>query len=193
MKKILVAFALLLVMSGCDGASEMDTDTLSCRSSNTANGVTNTTSYDIEYEDNDVKFVTITFDYTQDNVNDVDGVDADTDGTTENNTNNNNGNVNSDNVIDGVVGDVVDGAVEGVTETILDIAGIKNTYENQMSTYDNIEGLTYNVDIDNNSAYRVVYKIDLDKISDTDLARFNVTRDLSDIRTNYEDLGYTCK
>ena len=40
--------------------------------------------------------------------------------------------------------------------------------------------------------YKVVYKIDLDKISDSDLARFNLDRDLDKTRSNYEDLGYTC-
>ena len=41
--------------------------------------------------------------------------------------------------------------------------------------------------------YRVVYKIDFDKISDSDLTRFNVDRNFDNIRTSYEDLGYTCK
>ena len=36
-------------------------------------------------------------------------------------------------------------------------------------------------------------KIDFDKISDSDLTRFNVDRDFSTIKANYEDLGYTCK
>ena len=35
-------------------------------------------------------------------------------------------------------------------------------------------------------------RIDFEKISDTDLARFNLDRDLDTTRTNYEDLGYTC-
>ena len=96
-------------------------------------------------------------------------------------------------VVDGVVGDVIDGTVDGVTDTILDLAGIRNTYENQFSIYDNIEGFSYNVDVDNDNEYKVVYEIDMDKISDNDLATFNVTRGFQDIRTNYEDLGYTCK
>ena len=75
----------------------------------------------------------------------------------------------------------------------LSIAGIKNNYENQMSTYDNIKGFSYNVDVDNDNEYKVVYKIDMNEISDTDLARFNVSRNFSDFRTTYEDLGYTCR
>ena len=189
MKKLLIALSVLFVMSGCNE----NTDKLACRSTTTAGDVTTKTSYDIEYVDDDVKYVTITYDYSQNNNTDnTDGVNADTDGLSETDNNNNN-NLDSDDVIDGVVGDVVDETVEGVRETILDIAGIRNRYENQLSTYDNIEGLSYEVDVDSNTEYRIIYRIDMDKISDTDLARFDVTRDFSDIRTNYEDLGYTCK
>lgn len=189
MKKILIALSLLFIMSGCDE----NTDSLSCSSTTTANGVTTKTNYDIDYVNDDVKYVTITYDYSQTNNNDdeMDGLNADTDGLDE--TDNNNNNLDSDDVVDGVVGDAIDEAVEGVTDTILDIAGIKNRYENQLSTYDNIEGFSYEVDVDSNTEYKIIYKIDMNKIKDSDLAKFNVTRDFSDIRTNYEDLGYTCK
>ena len=241
MKKILIALALVCVLTGCDG----DTKNLSCTQKTDANGLTTKTSYDIEYAGEDVKYLTITYDYSQGNNNDMDGVNADTDGITENNNNarNNTGNNNTtgttnnttnnagdntrnttgnndntmdnttgnttrnnttgntsgnsglkaDDIVDGIVGDAIDETIEGVTETILDIAGIRNRYENQLATYDNIEGLTYDVDVDTNNAYRVIYKIDMTKISDNDLARFNATRDLSDLRTTYEGQGYTCK
>ncbi len=198
MKKILLGLSVLFLMSGCDNG----TDTLSCTSSSTANGVTTKTKYTIDYKDDDVKHVTITYDYNQDTTNNntrnttddnkVDGVDADTDGMdTDKNTNNNN--LDSDDVVDGVVGDAIDGTVDGIKDTILDIAGIKNTYENQMSSYDNIEGFSYKVDVDTDNEYKVIYEIDMDKINDSDLTRFNITRDFSDLKTNYEDLGYTCK
>ena len=193
MKKLLIALSVLFVMSGCNE----NTDNLSCSSTTTANGVTTKTSYDIDYVNDDVKHVTITYDYTQDNTNnnnnDVDGLNADTDGLDENDDTNNNNALEADDVVDGVIGEAIDETVEGVTETILDIAGIRNRYENQLSTYDNIEGFSYEVDVDSDTAYRVIYEIDMSKIKDTDLARFDVTRDFSDIRTNYEDLGYTCK
>lgn len=219
MKKILIALALVCVLTGCDG----DKKNLSCTKTTNANGLTTKTSYDIEYAGDDVKYLTITYDYSQGNNNDMDGVNADTDGITENNNNarNNTGNNNTtgttnnttnnttrnnttgntsgnsglkaDDIVDGIVGDAIDETIEGVTETILDIAGIRNRYENQLATYDNIEGLTYDVDVDTNNAYRVIYKIDMTKISDNDLARFNATRDLSDLRTTYEGQGYTCK
>lgn len=189
MKKVLIALSVLFIMSGCD----TKTDSLSCTSTTTANGIVTKTRYDIDYNNDDVKYVTITYDYSQNNTkkNDVDGVNSDTDGLDEDDNNNNK--IDSDEVVDGIVGDVIDETVEGVTETILDIAGIRNRYENQFAMYDNIEGFSYEVDVDNNNAYKVIYKIDMEKITDTDLERFNVTRDFSDIRTNYEDLGYTCK
>jgi hypothetical protein len=56
-----------------------------------------------------------------------------------------------------------------------------------------IEGFSYEVDVDSDTEYKIIYKIDMNKISDDNLANFNVTRDFSDIRTNYEDLGYTCQ
>ena len=197
MKKLLMVLSVLFLMSGCND----NANTLSCSSTTTANGVKTKTTYDIKYQNDDVKYVTITYDYNQDNTTNntkddnktMDGVDADTDGIDNDNTRDNDTGLKSDDVVDGVVGDAIDGAVDGVTDTILDLAGIKNRYENQLSTYDNIEGFSYNVDIDSNTEYKVIYKIDMDKISDSDLARFDITRDFSDIKDNYEGLGYTCQ
>ena len=235
MKKVLICLSALFLMAGCDTG----TDTLSCTSTNTVNGLTTDTKYDIKYKDDVVKYVTITYHYTQDNTvnatngangtngtngnnangtngtqnnnnnnnntngtagnnttnnNDVDGIDADTDGLDDNRDNDaNNNTVDGDDIVDGVVGDAIDTTIDGVTSTILDIAGIRNTYQNQMSTYDNIEGFTYRVDTDTDNEYTVVYEIDFDKINDSDLTRFNVDRDFTTLRSNYEDLGYTCK
>lgn len=191
MKKLLIALSVLFIMSGCDNNN--NTKNLSCTSTITAsNGVTTKTNYNIDYMDDKVKHVTITYAYSQgNNTNDVDGVNSDTDGLEEDNNNNNT--VDSDEVVDGIVGDVIDETLEGVSETILDIAGIKNRYENQLSTYDDIEGLTYDVEVDNNTEYTITYKIDMDKISDDNLSRFNVPRTVTDMRTNYENSGFTCK
>ena len=49
------------------------------------------------------------------------------------------------------------------------------------------------MDTDEDDEYKVIYKIDMDKISDSDLARFNLDRDLNTLRSNYEGLGYTCE
>lgn len=221
MKKILIFLSILFLMSGCGDNNEK----LTCSSKSTANGMTTNTDYEIEYKDNEVKFVTITYDYIQDENNntdnttqdidttvdtttgetnseieardnstttnttdDTDGINADSDGITTDDNNES----NSDDVVDGVVGDTIDGAIDGVTDTILDIAGIKDTYENQINSYGGIEGFSYKVDTDNDNEYKIIYRIDFEKISDTDLARFNLDRDLDTTRTNYEDLGYTC-
>ena len=193
MKKLLIVLSALFLMSGCELNST--TDKLSCSTTTTANGITTRTTYNIDYKDDDVKYITISYDHNRDNTTDdqMDGVNADTDGTTNDNTNGNDTGINADDVVDGVVGDAIDETVRGVRETILDIAGIKNNYEAQLSAYDNIEGFTYKVDIDNTNEYKITYNIDMEKISDTDLAQFNVSRNLSDIRDNYEGLGYTCK
>lgn len=197
MKKLLMVLAILFIMSGCGEKANM----MSCRSTTTANGVTTDTTYDIDYVDDEVKYVTITYDYNQDmseaddnNANDdVDGVNSDTDGLEEDNDSSRNADTDAEDVVDGVVGEAIDDAVDGVRETILDIAGIKNRYENQLSTYDNMEGFSYDVDVDSNTQYKVIYKIDMSKISDSDLATFNIGRNVSDIRDNYEGLGYSCK
>lgn len=245
MKKIFAILLVLFLASGCDG----DTEMLSCSSTTTQNGIITTTSYDVEYNEDEVKHITITYDYsTTADEDDVDGVRSDTDGLTEdnnsngmdnngnnarnnngnnndatnndvnnntdndsvntnntannggnNNTNNNNGTTNNnqrtrtEDIVDGVVGDAIDSTVDGVRETILDIAGIRNNYENQLSTYDGIEGFSYKVDVDSNTEYKIIYDIDMDKISDADLAQFNVVRDFSGMKDNYEDLGYTCR
>ena len=189
MKKLLIALSLVCIMTGCDG----DTKNLTCTQTTDANGLTTKTSYDVEYAGDDVKMITITYDYSQNNNDDkMDGVNADTDGISETDNNNNN-NLDGDDIVDGIVGDAIDETVEGVTETILDIAGIRNRYENQLTTYDNIEGFSYDVDVDSDNNYRIIYKIDMTKINDNDLATFNVTRNLDDLRTTYEGLGYTCK
>ncbi|MBR0473081.1 MAG: hypothetical protein IJI98_10350, partial [Methanosphaera sp.] len=123
-----------------------------------------------------------------------DCVNADTDGTTsDSGVVGNDGKITSDEVVDGAVGDAIDGIADGVRDTILDLAGVRNNYQNQFSTYDNIKGFSYDVDVDNDTEYKVIYKIDFDKISDSDLTRFNVDRNFDNLRTSYEDLGYTCE
>ena len=190
MKKILIGLSILLLMSGCGNEEH----TLSCSSTTETNGITTNTKYEIKYLDDEVKHVKITYDYNQNNNqdNNMDGTNADTDGISEDTTNNNN-DLNSDDVVDGVVGDTIDGIVDGVTDTILDISGIRNRYQNQLDTFNNVEGFSYKVDVDNDNEYKIIYEIDMDKIDESELTRFNVTRDFSDIKSNYQNLGYTCE
>ena len=209
MKKILVSLFILFLMSGCG-----NNETLKCTANGNANSVSNDSEAKIEYQDNDVKYVTITYDYNQDensvtgdatitttdqngNTTETntttDGMNADSDGITNDGDATNDGNTSGDEVIDGAVGNTIDTIIGGVTDTILDIAGIKSTYESQLSNFDNIEGFSYKVDVDEDNEYKIIYKIDMDKISDNDLARFNLDRNLNTLRSNYEGLGYTCE
>lgn len=215
MRKLFFAFLALLIMSGCSG----DMSNLSCSNTTTSNGITTKTKYDIDYRKEDVKKLVITYEYVQDNINNAtannntdstanndtsrnatdnttrekkDGVNSDTDGVSD--KKDSNGNLKSDDVVDGVVGDAIDSTIDGVTNTILDLAGIRSTYENQMNTYGNIEGFSYKVDKDLDNEYKVIYTFDMDKISDKDLATFNIpSKKFSDLKKNYMDLGYTCK
>lgn len=193
MKKLFIFFAVLLLTSGCDST---ETKNLSCSNTTNQNGVTTKTKYDFEYQDDEIKYVTITYDYTRnttDNKRDIDGTSADTDGLDEDKATKKNDDLSSDDVVDGVVGDAIDETVDTVTDTILDIAGIKSNAEKEMSNFDNIEGFSYEIEEDTNDEYKVIYKIDMEKISDDDLARFDIDRKYTTSRTNYEDLGYTCK
>ena len=215
MRKLFFAFLALLIMSGCSG----DMSNLSCSNTTTSNGITTKTKYDIDYRKEDVKKLVITYEYVQDNINNAtannntdstanndtsrnatdnttrekkDGVNSDTDGVSD--KKDSNGNLKSDDVVDGVVGDAIDSTIDGVTNTILDLAGIRSTYENQMNTYGNIEGFSYKVDKDLDNEYKVIYTFDMDKISDKDLATFNIpSKKFADLKKNYMDLGYTCK
>lgn len=184
MKKMFLCCISLMLLAGCNANMK---ETM-CTSSTNSDGVITKTSYDIKYDGDEVKRVTIVYDYTDNRNEDVDGVNVDSDGITGNN---NDGTVKSDELIDGVVGDTIDSAVDTVKDTILGLSGLKESID--LTMYDNIDGLTYKVDVDNESEYKIVYEIDMDKISDNDLKLFNVSRDFSDIKSNYESYGYTCE
>lgn len=191
MKKLFVLVAILFLASGCDTGNMK---TLSCTSTTTQNGIITNTKYDVKYAGDDVKHVTITYHYNQDgNVDEVDGVNADTDGLKEDDDTLKDGTIDSDEVVDGVVGEAIDESINAVTDTILDIAGIKSTFENQLTSYEDIEGFSYQVEKDGLNEYKVIYEIDMDKINDTDLARFDIDRNFDNLTSDYEDLGYTCK
>ena len=59
--------------------------------------------------------------------------------------------------------------------------------------YDNIDGITYDVMTTSATQYKVVYTIDMDKLSDNNLVLFNLDRDYTTLRSNYTDAGLTCK
>ena len=201
MKKVLMIFGIAgmsLLLAGCN-----NNDMLSCTNEVNANGFVTKTTYNIEYKDNDVKHLKITYHYTKDTS--VDGVGTGTDGSAVdgNDQNDNAGTIdtkatddedlNGDDIIDGAVGDAIDTTIDAVTDTILDIAGIRNTYNNQINSYSGINGFSSNVEVDKDDEYKIVYDIDFDTISDSDLNLFNASRDFDTLRSNYENQGLTCK
>ena len=121
------------------------------------------------------------------NNNGTDGVGTGTDGTT------NDTQIDDDGVVDGVVGSAIDTIVGTVTDIILDSAGLKERHATVQSTYGNVTGFTAQNTTDNNDNYKVTYVIDYDTISNDDLSRFNLSRDLEDLRDSYVNQGFTCK
>lgn len=119
--------------------------------------------------------------------NQMDGVGTGTDGTT------NDTQIDDDGVVDGLVGSAIDTIVGGVTDIILDSAGLRDRHATVQNTYGNVAGFSVQntTDVDNN--YKVTYVIDYDTISDDDLARFNLSRDLDTMRDSYVNQGFTCK
>ena len=183
MKKVMAVILMLLLLSGC-GMN----NTLTCTRTNTLSGLTSKQTYTIEYKNNDVKKVMVTYDYTNGNTDTTtDGVGTGTDGTTSDDE------LTRDGIVDGVVGNALDDVISGVTNTILDLAGIKTTHTNRITTYGNVQGFTGTVNTDINNNYNVTYNFDLEKMDDSDLGRFNLNRDLTTLRNNYTTQGLTCE
>ena len=123
MKKALLIIAVIAVLSGCG-----TTETLTCTTNNTVGTLTSKSTYKIDYMNNEVKKLTVTYEY---NDNHTDGVGTGTDGTTDDTDTDNDG------IIDGVVGEALDDVVTGVSDGILDIAGIKSRHNARFGTYTN--------------------------------------------------------
>ena len=194
MKKIVILASLLIfTLTGCGAGA---TKTMRCSYDTTRNDLTTKMTYDIDYEDTEVKKVRITYNYHQDVMNDtdgdgkddVDGIETGTDGTT------NDTQIDDDGIIDGVVGSAIDNIVGGVTDVILDIAGIRDRHANVLNTYGNMPGFSVQNTTDNtDNNYMVTYVIDYDTISDTDLASLNLSRNINTLRDNYTSQGFSCK
>lgn len=192
MKKfIILSLGIIFILTGCGVGA---TNTMSCTYKNTAGNITTNMKYDVDYQDKEVKKVRITYDYMQDNTKDTDndgkkdipGVSTGTDGTTNDTQD------NKDGIVDGAIGNVIDKIVGGVTDTILDIAGLKSRHQTVQEQYGNIKGFSVQNTTDTDNNYRVTYVIDFDTISDTDLASFNLSRNIDTLRDNYTTQGYTC-
>lgn len=154
-----------------------DTDEANLDGNNT-NGTTNNNNNITTYDNDNV---------TDGNNNHTDGVGTGTDGTT------NDSQIDDDGVVDGVIGSAIDTIVGGVTDIILDSAGLKDRHSTVQNTYGDINGFSVQNTRDQDDNYMVTYVIDYDTISDNDLARFNLSRDLDTMRDNYVNQGFTCK
>lgn len=182
MKKILLVIATISVLAGCTTTKKEEM--LTCTSNNSLNNITSKTTYKLNYQDNNITKMTVTYEYKD---NHTDGVGTGTDGTTADDKDDNNG------VIDGVVGEALDDVVTGVTDTILDISGIKTRHNTRFGTYSNIEGFTTNIDRDSDNDYQVTYTYDLTKLSDTDINTLGINKDLNTQKNNLTNQGLTCK
>ena len=188
---IILSLGILFILTGCGEGAK---NTMSSTYKNTAGNITTNMEYDVDYQDKEVKKVRITYDYMRDNTKDTDndgkkdipGVGTGTDGTTNDTQD------NKDGIVDGAIGNVIDKIVGGVTDTILDIAGLKSRHQTVQEQYGNIKGFSVQNTTDTDNNYRVTYVIDFDTISDTDLANFNLSRNIDTLRDNYTTQGYTC-
>ena len=154
---------------------------------NTGGSVDNTTRNTTGTYTNDANTTGDTATNNNNTNNHTDGVGTGTDGTT------NDTQLDDDGVIDGVVGSAIDTIVGGVTGIILDSAGLRDRHANVQNTYGNVTGFSVQNTNEGDNNYTVTYVIDYDTISDSDLARFNLSRSLDDMRRSYVNQGFTCK
>lgn len=181
----------LLSLSACSLNGE---EKLTCTNEREVGDTTTNIKYEINHKNNDIKKMTIIYDYNNKSNNaktKIDGTDADTDGITETKEDANDN--LSDKVIDGVVGDTVDTILGPITDTIADLSKVKQRHNFVQTNYKDIEGFTYVVDNDEDSHYKIKYEVDFTKISNADLSKLGYTKDLEKARSDYEDQGFTCK
>ena len=195
MKRIIGSIGIIVfLLTGC---GPMTTETMSCTYESTTGLLSSRTTYNVDYQGNDIKKVRITYKYHNDDNqisttdetdnNQTDGVGTGTDGTTDDNS------VDDDGIIDGVVGSAIDTIINGVTTTILDISGLRDRHATVQNTYANMNGFSVQntTDVTDND-YTVTYVIDYDNISDEDLNSLNLVRDINTLRSNYTNQGFTC-
>ncbi len=179
MKKFFIVIAIIAILSGC-GTNDM----LVCTTDNTAFGMTSSTKYVIDYKDNDIKKITLTYDYKSSN---TDGVNTGTDGTT------NDDNTNTDGVISGVIGKGLDDVVDEVVDGIIDLADIRTRHNSRFGTYRDIDGFTSEVNVNDDNAYKVTYTYDLSRLTDNNISTFGISSDLNTFRNSLTSRGMTCK
>lgn len=181
MKKALLVIAIITILSGCG-----TNDTLTCTTDNTLGNISSSTTYKIDYRDNDVKMMTVTYEYEDGH---TDGMGTGTDGTTEDSDTTG----ENDGIVDGVVGEALDDVVTGITDTILDLADIKARHNTRFGNYTNTDGFKTSIDTDNDNDYKITYTYDFSKLSNDDITSLGVSRDFDTLRSTYTDRGLTCK
>ena len=181
MKKVLLIIAVIAVLSGCG-----TNDSLTCTTENTIGNISSSTTYKIDYRDNNIKMMTVTYEY---NDGHIDGVGTGTDGTTEDDDPTG----ETDGVIDGIVGEALDDVVTGVTDTILSLADIRTRHNNRFGTYENTNGFMTSIDTDTDNDYKITYTYDFSKLSDSDVASFGISRDFDTMQSMYISRGLTCR
>ena len=173
------------VSVGC-GKDESDMS-LNCYYQNTFNNIMTKTTYNIDYRDNFIKKIRITYTYRQDDQN-IDGVGTGTDGTTDDT------NSEENQIVDGVLGNAIDNIINDITDTILDIAQIKERHIVVQNTYGNLPGFAIqNTSDDDNNDYTVTYVINSDDMSDMDLESMNISRNFNTFKNTLVQNGYICE
>ena len=179
MKKIILLALIIAVLSGCG-----TNDKITCTTTNTVGNLTSSTKYAIDYRNNEIKKIVLTYDYKETK---KDGVGTGTDGTTSDEDK------TCDGIIGGVAGKALDDVIDTTTDGILDIAGIKTRHNSRFGTYTNINGFTSDVNIDNAENYKITYTCDLTKLSDTDITTLGIDRDYTAYKNTLTNRGLTCK
>ncbi len=191
MKKIIVFIGIIaLMLTGC---GPIATKTMTCTYETSTGTLSSKMTYNIDFQDETVKKLRITYKYHNDAVTNydddgqMDGVGTGTDGTT------NDTQIDNDGIIDGVVGSAIDTIINGVTTTILDISGLRDRHATVQNTYGTMPGFSVQNTTDTtDDDYTVTYIIDYDNMSDDDLNNLNLSRDINTLRSNYTNQGFTC-
>ena len=87
----------------------------------------------------------------------------------------------------------LDDVVDGITDGIIDISGIKTRHDSKFGTYTNIKGFTSDVNVNDDTNYKVIYTYDLNTLSDNDINNLGINRDLNTFKTTLTNRGLTCK
>ena len=69
----------------------------------------------------------------------------------------------------------------------------RQTHNYKHHTYTNIKGFTSDVNVNDDTNYKVIYTYDLNTLSDNDINNLGINRDLNTFKTTLTNRGLTCK